>query len=203
MMSSEPSSASAWKMRSRPSSVASSAPIHRMAGPMRASRFMSGPTPKGTMVTTAGRRRRRPWRRHRFGWRASGRGGRWRRAAISCGGGAGSGGERQVAHGQAERPWVAARMMPPAATCSAMMPPPPGSRHRARAVGSSSSQMGRLTVSSRAGRGAAAARRQVACGQIGEMADAEALHGGGAAMPPPPRKSVQNERGSRPPSASP
>jgi hypothetical protein len=35
-MSSEPSSRSAWNSRSRPKSEASSAPIHRIAGPIRA-----------------------------------------------------------------------------------------------------------------------------------------------------------------------
>src|SRR5262249_39235427 len=53
MRSSEPSSWSEASSRSRPSSVASSAAIHRIAGPMRASSFRSGPTPNGTMVTTS------------------------------------------------------------------------------------------------------------------------------------------------------
>ena len=41
----------AWNRRSRPSSVASSAAIHRIAGPIRASRLRSGPIAKGMIVT--------------------------------------------------------------------------------------------------------------------------------------------------------
>ena len=56
-----PSSRSAPKSRSRPRSEASSAAIHRIAGPMRARRLRSGPTPKGTTVTTARKKiERRP-----------------------------------------------------------------------------------------------------------------------------------------------
>src|SRR6266849_3087063 len=50
--SSEPSSWSIVIRRTRASRLASSAPSHRIAGPMRASRRRSGPTANGTSVTT-------------------------------------------------------------------------------------------------------------------------------------------------------
>ena len=49
--SSEPSSASPWNSRSRPSRVASNAATHRIAGPICASSLRSGPTAKGMIAT--------------------------------------------------------------------------------------------------------------------------------------------------------
>ncbi|MNE45645.1 hypothetical protein D3C80_1399390 [compost metagenome] len=48
----DPSSRSAWNSRSRPRRADRSAPIQTMAGPMRASRLRSGPTPNGMTATT-------------------------------------------------------------------------------------------------------------------------------------------------------
>ena len=48
----EPSSWSVASSRSSPSRLASRAPNHRIAGPMRASRPRSGPSANGTSVTT-------------------------------------------------------------------------------------------------------------------------------------------------------
>ena len=83
--SSEPSSRSAWNSRSSPSRLASSAPIHRIAGPMRASRSRSGPTPNGMVAMTRGRRARRSAPRRRRGYRGAGRGRRGRSRMNSGG----------------------------------------------------------------------------------------------------------------------
>ena len=185
MRSSEPSSWSAASSRSSVSRLASRAPSHRIAGPIRPSSARSGPMANGVSTTTIRknstpmpappptRTRERRSRMNSGGERRS----RARPNAAPC------------AFSSPSGPWVAARIMPPPARCCRIRC---GKHVLRRAV----ERRGRLVEQPDRPRHREQPRErqppplpggEVGCRQIGHAVEADRGQGAGGAASSPPR----------------